>query len=660
MATGKRIQFGRLPTTAVHIIKAVRPRLVAAATLGLLALAHPSSRGQTDLIPQGLRGGIYAEHWHGIPGWELSDLTLSAQFQQPGDEALLLTRFEAPTDRTDEFGSRIAGYVHPPADGWYTFAISADDRGYLWLSADDSAANATLIAHTPDWTARHQFWYPEQISQPVHLQAGERYYIQALGKEALQGDHLAVFWTRPDGVFEIIPGAFLSPLQPLPTTWGQFESLAGFSLNGDAAVINYGAMGAINEASRHVLRLTDNLGQSGSAFVSEPITLGSDISFSAAFQFQMTRPMGIYDMDGQGADGIVFVVHTNPNLTGGSGGGIGYAGIPNSIGIEFDNWHNPENGEGDGNHVGLNVNGSMSSAILQPVGTRLNDGQVWSAWVDYNGATHHLEVFLSESNVRPSTPIISANVDIQQILGSSSVFVGFTAGTGGAGHCQDILTWQFNTIYDPIIDLPPPVRPPVADAGADIGIAANSSCEGVVLLDGSASLNPDGGALTYIWSGPFGELEGAVQSVPLPLGVHEVTLTVQNEGGATASDTLIVTVYDDSPPVVAGATADPAVLWAPNHKMVDVTVTVEAQDNCGGAVASEIIEILSNEPSNGSGDGNTAQDFVITGPLTASLRAERAGVGAGRVYTLVVRTVDAAGNAAYTNVEVRVSKNAGK
>jgi hypothetical protein len=37
---------------------------------------------------------------------------------------------------------------------------------------------------------------------------------------------------------------------------------------------------------------------------------------------------------------------------------------------------------------------------------------------------------------------------------------------------------------------------------------------------------------------------------------------------------------------------------------------------------------------------------VISGPLSASLRAERSGTGTGRIYTLTIRCRDAAGNAA--------------
>ena len=41
----------------------------------------------------------------------------------------------------------------------------------------------------------------------------------------------------------------------------------------------------------------------------------------------------------------MFVLQTVSSNVGGVGGGMGYVGIPNSVGIEFDNWNN---GAGDG------------------------------------------------------------------------------------------------------------------------------------------------------------------------------------------------------------------------------------------------------------------------------------------------------------------------
>ena len=66
-----------------------------------------------------------------------------------------------------------------------------------------------------------------------------------------------------------------------------------------------------------------------------------------------------------------------------------------------------------------------------------------------------------------------------------------------------------------------------------------------------------------------------------------------------------------------------------------------------------------NEPIDAAGDGNTAPDSQITGNLTLNVRAERAGTGNGRVYTLVVTCTDASGNAMQKTVFVRVPHDPG-
>ena len=49
-----------------------------------------------------------------------------------------------------------------------------------------------------------------------------------------------------------------------------------------------------------------------------------------------------------------------------------------------------------------------------------------------------------------------------------------------------------------------------------------------------------------------------------------------------------------------------------------------------------------------------APDWEITGALTLNLRAERAGGGSGRVYTITVESRDRADNSSTRTVEVRV------
>jgi hypothetical protein len=121
----------------------------------------------------------------------------------------------------------------------------------------------------------------------------------------------------------------------------------------------------------------------------------------------------------------------------------------------------------------------------------------------------------------------------------------------------------------------------------------------------------------------------------------------------TASDTAEATVSDVTPPTITEASVDPDKLWPPNRRMREVVVTVEATDVCSDEVTCIIDEITSNEPEQAD-PGDLAPDWMITGPLTADLRAERLGDGDGRIYTITVECVDESGNAASKDVLVTV------
>lgn len=142
-----------------------------------------------------------------------------------------------------------------------------------------------------------------------------------------------------------------------------------------------------------------------------------------------------------------------------------------------------------------------------------------------------------------------------------------------------------------------------------------------------------------------------------PLGTTTVTFTATDTAGNTTQAQTTVTIVDTTPPNINSAVANPPTLWPPNHKMVPTMVAVSVTDICDAAPACEIIQVTSNEPVNGLGDGNTAPDWKITGKLTVDLRAERAGTGSGRVYTITVRCTDASGNSATKNATVSVPHN---
>jgi PKD domain len=200
---------------------------------------------------------------------------------------------------------------------------------------------------------------------------------------------------------------------------------------------------------------------------------------------------------------------------------------------------------------------------------------------------------------------------------------------------------------------------PIANAGNDFEVSVDPVCTVDVTLDGSGSYDADNDILTYTWSWGDDTINGITPTIELPLGIHTITLIVNNGIADSEPDTVSITVVDTTPPKIA-LTVSPHTLWPHNHKMVPITVDLSVTDNCDSEPVCQITSVSSNEPDNGSGDGNTPPDWVIAGDLTVDLRAERSGSGNGRIYTIEVTFTDASGNSSTNTVNVTVPHDKGK
>lgn len=253
-----------------------------------------------------------------------------------------------------------------------------------------------------------------------------------------------------------------------------FNDTSGLTLKGSTAPAG----------SPGVLRLTPALGnQSGAAYSTTPITLGTNATFSTKFQFQFTQPGG-WDP----ADGITFLLAASPNGLGGLGVGMGYSGVPNSFAVEFDTYNNAGYGLGnnDGNssnHVAIDTNGQLTNTALAnvygngscgfPVGGTPNqndhtvpgcmsNGNIWTALITYDGASQLLNVSLTDpAESGPFNAIQNYSIDIASLLGTNTAYVGFSSGTGAGWENHDILNWTFaNTAtLPPVTAVPEPGGP---------------------------------------------------------------------------------------------------------------------------------------------------------------------------------------------------------
>jgi len=205
---------------------------------------------------------------------------------------------------------------------------------------------------------------------------------------------------------------------------------------------------------------------------------------------------------------------------------------------------------------------------------------------------------------------------------------------------------------------------PVANAGADQTVECAGPNGAAVTLDGSKSSDPDGDMLSFVWKDQAGNVVGttAIVQTTVGLGTHVFTLTVTDAAGLSSTATTSVTVGDAAPPTLQ-VNLSPNVLWPPNHRLIPITATVEAADACDANPSISLVSITSNEPDDVLGAGNQPDDIqaIGGGPIpfgtdvqTFLLRAERSGMGNGRIYTVTYMVKDAAGNTASASAQVLV------
>jgi hypothetical protein len=145
------------------------------------------------------------------------------------------------------------------------------------------------------------------------------------------------------------------------------------------------------------------------------------------------------------------------------------------------------------------------------------------------------------------------------------------------------------------------------------------------------------------------------------------TCQVTDASSNTKSCSSKVTVVDTTPPIINSIVATPNTLWPPNHKFVPVSVAITATDICSASTSCSIVSVTSNEAVDAHGSGHTSPDWIISKPgpaaspahLGVELRAERAGGGIGRIYTINVQCSDPSGNTTTGAATVSVAHDQG-
>jgi uncharacterized protein len=194
----------------------------------------------------------------------------------------------------------------------------------------------------------------------------------------------------------------------------------------------------------------------------------------------------------------------------------------------------------------------------------------------------------------------------------------------------------------------------------------------------SSFLGPD--AYSYVFDGQWGYLDHALGSPSIISQITGVSDYHINSDEPSVLDyntdfktpNLQTTLYapdqfriSDHDPVIIGLCQAPSAtvtlsktsLWPANHKYVTVNASFVTSSDTASVT---LVSVTSNEPDNGLGDGDTANDIVIVDNDTVQLRAERSGSGTGRIYTLTYLVTNTCGTTTTVTATVTVPHDKGK
>jgi hypothetical protein len=300
---------------------------------------------------------------------------------------------------------------------------------------------------------------------------------------------------------------------------GGFSSTAGLTLNGSTV--------ATNDTR---LQLTNGQkAEAGSMFWSQPISIQQ---FTTDFEFQLSLAQG---------DGFTFTIQNiGRTALGGAYGGLAYQGIGKSVAVKFDFYSNA--GEG-GDSTGVYTDGApptVPAVDLTSSGIALKSGDSIQAHITYDGTTLTMNL---HDLVNNKTFTLTKVINIPQIVGANTAYVGFTGSTGGLTSSQKILTWT----YTAAAAAPPVTAAPVFSPPA----GAYSTAQSVTLSSATA-----GAAIYYTTDGTTPTTGSNVYSGPMTVGDGTTTIKAIAVAGGLSPSAVATAAY------IVGSTVTTAIDFA--------------------------------------------------------------------------------------------------
>jgi uncharacterized protein YhjY with autotransporter beta-barrel domain len=241
----------------------------------------------------------------------------------------------------------------------------------------------------------------------------------------------------------------------------------------------------------------------------------------------------------------------------------------------------------------------------------------------------------------------SVCVEVQNLLGLDLTFLGVEVDVtvsnadapGGISGRVVVQTGVGGEDTSPLACADAVVLPPTANAGPDQNVADSDQQPGEsVTLNGSASADPDGTIASYVWRNAANQqvATGATPVVRLTDGQQTLTLTVTDNSGATATDTVNIRVTAPAANQLPVAQAGANRIVADTDNQAGETVTLDGTQSTDADGTITSYQWLIGQ-STVLATGATATARLPDGPQTLTLRVtdNAGGVGTDTVTITV-------------------------
>ncbi len=176
----------------------------------LLTNLEESQIGTDPTIPSGKPSYWLREVWNATTGYDVANLIAQDAFYQP-PSSMEFSAASAVFQRIYS-GTRMRATLTAPDTGDYVFWVSNLGGVELWLSTDSTKYAKRRIAFMGADSGTGQgvksssslIWdtYASQMSEPIHLVAGQKYFIEVMGQNGHVGDYLSLAWAKPGAMRE--------------------------------------------------------------------------------------------------------------------------------------------------------------------------------------------------------------------------------------------------------------------------------------------------------------------------------------------------------------------------------------------------------------------------------------------------------------------------